>query len=157
MVKKRATYSSSPNGFPVQTLIPSGFFAGRLGATLSLSEDFPRASGFDAFQAVSLRCAARRARGPVLGFCGADGVVFSGSNFLRRNGIGCPFTSRYKFSSFVRAHEVLRKNVRLEFMLGSDAKQLIEIRELISSQPSFSTSSVKIAFKVFPCRGSLSR
>lgn len=61
----------------------------------------------------------------------------------------------YSCSTFCRAHGVLRKNVRLELMLGSLAKQFILILRAISSHPYCSTRVSRMNFRVLPCKGSL--
>jgi hypothetical protein len=61
----------------------------------------------------------------------------------------------YKSSTFFRAQGVLRRNARLDLMLGSNLKHRMSIMLPRSSHPKCSTSSVTIISRVFPCSGSL--
>ena len=61
----------------------------------------------------------------------------------------------YKSSTFFLAHGVLRKNLRLELMLGFEMKQLIRIKLPRSSHPNCSTKKSKMLSNVLPCSGSL--
>ena len=56
----------------------------------------------------------------------------------------------YKSSTFFLAQGVLRKNFKLEFMLGFDMKQLIRIKLPRSSHPICSTKKIKMLSKVLP-------
>lgn len=60
----------------------------------------------------------------------------------------------YKSSTFLRAQGVLRKNLRLLFMLGLLLKQLMGMSLPSSSQPYISTRCVTIIWSVLPWRGS---
>lgn len=62
--------------------------------------------------------------------------------------------SRYKSSTFLRAQGVLRRNFRLDEMLGSLVKQCIVILFPSSSHPYCSTRCSRIICSVFPYRGS---
>jgi len=70
---------------------------------------------------------------------------------LRRNYL-YPRRKSYKYqaSTFWRAQGVLRKKVRLDFMLGSLVKQRTFIRCAKVSQPWRSTNMVKMASRVMP-------
>lgn len=59
---------------------------------------------------------------------------------------------KYNSSTFLRAHGVLRKNFRLDLMLGSCVKQRIGTAAPIASQPMHSDSRVTIASSVMPSR-----
>lgn len=61
----------------------------------------------------------------------------------------------YRFSTFFLAHSVFRRKVKLEFTLGSCAKQLIRMRLASPSQPYLSTKYSTINFKVLPSNGSM--
>ncbi len=52
------------------------------------------------------------------------------------------------------AQGVLRRNVRLDFTLGSWRKQRIGTRRPISAQPYRSTNSLMMVSRVIPCKGS---
>ena len=60
----------------------------------------------------------------------------------------------YHPSTRSRAQGVFRRNVRLDFTLGSWRKQRIGTRRPISAHPYRSTSSLTIASSVIPCNGS---
>lgn len=62
--------------------------------------------------------------------------------------------SRYIFSTFSRAQGVLRKNFRLERMLGFSLKQRIGIRAPMVGNPTVSTRWFRMDANVIPCRGS---
>ena len=57
-------------------------------------------------------------------------------------------------STFLRAQGVFRKNVRLDFTLGSWRKQRIGMQRPISAHPCRSTSWLMMASSVIPCNGS---
>lgn len=59
---------------------------------------------------------------------------------------------KYSSSTFLRAQGVLRKNLRLDLMLGSCVKQRIGTAAPIASQPMRSASCVTIASSVMPSR-----
>ena len=61
----------------------------------------------------------------------------------------------YSCSTFSRAQGVLRRNFKLEFIVGFNAKQLIRTFSSIYSQPYLATSSSKMALRVMPCKGLL--
>jgi hypothetical protein len=61
-------------------------------------------------------------------------------------------TFKYNSSTFLRAHGVLRKNFRLDPMLGSCVKQRIGTAAPIAAQPMLSDSCVTIASSVTPSR-----
>lgn len=65
------------------------------------------------------------------------------------------FVRMYSSSTFLRAHSVLRKNVRLDFMEGLLLKQLMFIWFASVGHPLRSTKKVRIASKVLPCKGSI--
>jgi hypothetical protein len=60
----------------------------------------------------------------------------------------CRAWRKYNCSTFLRAHGVLRKNFKLDFMLGSCVKQRTGTAAPIASQPMLSDSSVTIASRV---------
>jgi hypothetical protein len=62
---------------------------------------------------------------------------------------------RYISSTFFRAQGVLRKNFRLERMLGFSVKQRIGIRAPMVKKPYVSTRWFRMDANVIPCRGSL--
>jgi hypothetical protein len=63
--------------------------------------------------------------------------------------------SIYNPSTFSRAQGVLRRNVRLDLMLGLVVKHFIVIDPPSSSHPYSATRYIRIASSVFPCSGSL--
>jgi hypothetical protein len=67
------------------------------------------------------------------------------------------FQSTYNRSTFVLAHGVFRRNVRLDLMLGSKRKQRTGTCRPSSSQPNWATSSVRIFSSVTPCSRSWER
>jgi len=77
---------------------------------------------------------------------------------LRQNGAAsiAQFHSSpmYQFSTFVRAHGVLRKKVRLDFTVGLKRKQRMGTRRLISPQPCRWTRVFRMVSSVMPCKGS---
>ncbi len=56
--------------------------------------------------------------------------------------------SQYNFSTLARAHGVLRRNVRLDLMLGSTWKHLMRTYSPIFSQPKCATSSPRMISRV---------
>jgi len=60
---------------------------------------------------------------------------------------------KYNSSTFLRAHGVLRKNFKLDLMLGSCVKQRTGTAAAIASQPMLSDSCVTIASSVMPSKG----
>lgn len=62
---------------------------------------------------------------------------------------------KYNSSTFFLAQGVLRRNLRLDEILGSILKQLMSMSIAISSQPMRVTKWVRIISSVLPCRGSL--
>ena len=62
---------------------------------------------------------------------------------------------KYKASTLSLAHGVLRRNLRLDLMLGSLIKQLTGMRSARPSQPQCSNSVVTIASSVMPWSGLL--
>jgi hypothetical protein len=77
--------------------------------------------------------------------------------FVMRNDLKLLHSSirTYKSSTFFLAQGVLRKKVKLDFILGSILKQLTLIIWPNSSHPYSSTNSFKIISSVFPCSGLL--
>ena len=65
------------------------------------------------------------------------------------------WVATYKFSTFVLAHGVFRRNFRLDCTDGSLLKHRILIRRPNSSQPKYSTRLFRIVSRVIPCSGSL--
>jgi hypothetical protein len=59
---------------------------------------------------------------------------------------------KYNSSTFFRAHGVLRKNFKLDLMLGSCVKQRTSTTAAIASQPMRSDSWVTIISRVMPSR-----
>jgi len=62
------------------------------------------------------------------------------------------FIFKYSSSTLARAHGVLRRNFRLDLMLGSCVKQRIGTAAPIASQPMCSASRVTIISSVTPSR-----
>lgn len=71
-------------------------------------------------------------------------------------GLGWRQSREYSASTFSRAQGVLRRNLRLDEMLGSCVKHLILIFCPSASQPCCASSSVSIILRVIPWSGSLS-
>jgi hypothetical protein len=65
------------------------------------------------------------------------------------------FNTTYMASTLALAQGFLRRNVRLDLMLGSKRKQRISTCFAISLHPTRATSSVNRFSSVTPCRGSL--
>jgi hypothetical protein len=63
-------------------------------------------------------------------------------------------SATYHPSTFLRAQGVFRRNVRLDFTLGSWRKQRTGIRRPISAHPCRSTSRLTMVSNVIPCSGS---
>src|ERR1043165_5397286 len=79
----------------------------------------------------------------------------------RVNQAGCAVTfaqkslyAMYHPSTRSRAHGVFRRNVRVDFTLGSWRKQRIGTRRPISAHPYRSTRSLMMVSNVIPCNGS---
>lgn len=73
----------------------------------------------------------------------------------RNNACGYDTESRYIASTSARAQGVVRRNLRLELMLGSCRKHRIGTRKPISSHPYLATRCSSMVLRVIPCRGLL--
>jgi len=77
----------------------------------------------------------------------AAGPLFLLLHFFNRSARNHP-------STFLRAQGVFRRNVRLDFTLGSWRKQRTGMRRPILAHPWRSTSRLTMVSSVIPCRGS---